>query len=83
MYIYIYIYRERERERMEYQNIINWLQYHDAEIKSLSLQGCFILVKGIITVVGQGSDAAAIASDWNNKQVIFKECQPFTDFINK
>ena len=31
-----------------------------------------ILIKGTITLVRQGSDAAAIAKDRNNKQVIFK-----------
>ena len=32
----------------------------------------YILVKGTITVVGEGTDAAAIAVDRQNKQVIFK-----------
>ena len=35
----------------------------------------FILVKGTIQVVGQGADAAALAADRNNNQVIFKNCE--------
>ena len=43
----------------------------------------FIFVKGAITVIGHRSDAAAVAADRNNKQVIFKNCVPFTDCIGK
>ena len=43
----------------------------------------YILVKGIIRVVGQGADAAAIAIDGNNKQAIFKNCASFTDCISE
>ena len=59
------------------------IQDHDAEVKSLSLQRFFIIVKGTMTVVGQEPDDAAIAADKNNKQVIFKDCTPFTAFHNK
>ena len=41
------------------------------------------LVKRNLTVVGQGNDAAAIAAERNNKQVIFKNCAPFTSWISK
>ena len=34
----------------------------------------YILLKGTIAVAGQGADAAIIAADRNNKQVIFKLC---------
>ena len=40
-------------------------------------------MKGIITIVGQGPDAAAIAADRNNKQVILKDYTPFTELFNK
>ena len=43
----------------------------------------YILVKGIIRVVGQGAHAAAIAVDGNNKQAIFKNCASFTDCISE
>ena len=36
-------------------------------------------MKGIVTVVGKGANVAAITDDRNNKQVIFKNCAPFTD----
>ena len=35
-------------------------------------------VKGTITLVGQRGDTAAIQTDRNNKQVIIKNCEPFT-----
>ena len=31
----------------------------------------YILVRGTVTVVGKGANAAAIAADRNNKQLIF------------
>ena len=31
----------------------------------------YILVRGTVTVVGKGANAAAIATDRNNKQLIF------------
>ena len=40
-----------------------------------------ILVRGTITVIADGANAAATAADRNNKQVIFKNCAPFTDCI--
>ena len=43
----------------------------------------YIPVKGTITVVGQGPDAAGVAGDRNNKQVIFKNFAPFTDCISE
>ena len=43
----------------------------------------YAVVRGTITVVGQGADAAAIAVDRKNKQVIFKNCAPFSGYINE
>ena len=43
----------------------------------------YILVEGIITVVGQGTDAEAIVEGRNNKEVVFKNCTPFTNCISK
>ena len=40
-----------------------------------------ILVKGTITLVLQGADAAAIQAYKNNKQLIFKNSGPFTSCI--
>ena len=38
-----------------------------------------IRVKGTITFAGQRGDAEAIETGRNNKQVIIKNCEPFTD----
>ena len=65
------------------KKLSNKVKEPNAEVKFLLLQGCFIPVKGTITVVGQGSDGAGIAAGRNNKQVIFKNCTSFTGFINK
>ena len=43
----------------------------------------YILVSGTITVVGAGADVVAIAADRDNKQVLFKNCAPFTDCITE
>ena len=43
----------------------------------------YILVKGIITLIGQGADAAEIQADRNNKQVTFTNSAPFTDCITE
>ena len=43
----------------------------------------YILVKGTITLVGKGADAAAIQPDRSDKQVIFKNSAPFTDNITE
>ena len=43
----------------------------------------YLLVKGTITVVGQGADAVAIAANRNNKQVIFKDFAPFPGCISE
>ena len=39
----------------------------------------YILVKETITVVGEVASAAAVAADRNDKQVMFKNCAPYTD----
>ena len=38
----------------------------------------YILVKGTIKLVGKGPDAATIAANRNDKEVIFKNCVLFT-----
>ena len=43
----------------------------------------YILIKGTITVVGQGAVDAAIAADRNNKQAILKNCVPFISCISE
>ena len=45
--------------------------------------GAYILDERWITAVGQGADAAAIAADRNDKEVVFKNCAPFLKCITK
>ena len=41
----------------------------------------YILVKGTITITGEGADAAAEREDERDKGVTFKNCAPFTKCI--
>ena len=43
----------------------------------------YISVEGKITIVGKGANAAKIAADRNNKEVVFKNCAPFIKCISK
>ena len=43
----------------------------------------YILVKGTITVTGEGDDAAAERADERDKGVTFKNCAPFTKCISR
>ena len=42
-----------------------------------------ILFKGTVAITAAGADAAARQADEGNKQVIFRNCAPFTDCINE
>ena len=42
-----------------------------------------ILLKGTITITGAGDDAAARQADERDKEVIFKNCAPFTKCISR
>ena len=43
----------------------------------------YILIKGTITITGAGADAAARQADERDKSVVFKNCAPFTNYINE
>ena len=43
----------------------------------------YILVKGKITIIGAGDDAAARQADERDKGVAFKNCAPFTNCISE
>ena len=42
----------------------------------------YILVRGTITITGEGDDAAARQADERDKGVTFKNCAPFTKSIS-
>ena len=42
----------------------------------------YILVSGTITITGAGADDTAKQADERNKEVIFKDCAPFTECIS-
>ena len=46
-----------------------------------SYSDLYIVVKGIVTAVGQGADASVIAADKKDKQMIFENCALFIDCI--
>ena len=43
----------------------------------------YILVKGTITITGEGDNASAERADERDKGVTFKNCAPFTKFISR
>ena len=43
----------------------------------------YILVRGKVTVAGQGVNGTAIAADRNDKEAVFKNCALFTSCISK
>ena len=51
----------------------SWCNYSDA----------YILIKGRITITRAGNNAEERQTDERNKEVIFKNCAPFTDYITK
>ena len=56
-------------------SLLNWslCDYSDA---------C-ILVKGTLTFVGVETTEALATADSENKQIIFKDCEPFADCVSK
>ena len=43
----------------------------------------YILVKGKITITGEGDNAAARQADERDKGAVFKNCAPFTNCISE
>ena len=43
----------------------------------------YILVKGTITIIRRRADAAARQADERDKELIFKNCTPFTDCVSE
>ena len=52
-------------------------------LSSCDYSDAYMLVEGRITVIGQGANNVAVAAHRNNKEVVFKSCAPFIDYITK
>ena len=48
-----------------------------------NFSGAYIIVSGSITVVGEGGNDSARATDRNNKEAILKNCTPFINCITE
>ena len=49
---------------------------------SFDYPDAYVLVKGTITIIGTGNDAATRRADERDKGATFKNCAPFTKCIN-
>ena len=66
-------------------NVNSQIKFKTATLKSslCDYSDAYSLVKGKITITETGDDAAARQADERVKGVAFKNCAPFTDYINK
>ena len=72
-------------ESREAYNVNSQIKFKTTMLKSslCDYSNAYILVKGKITIAGAGNDAAARQADERDKGVIFKNCAPFINCINK
>ena len=66
-------------------NVNSQIKFKTTMLKSslCDYSDAYILVKGKITIVGAGNDAAARQADERNKGVVFKNCAPFINYISE
>ena len=66
-------------------NVNSQIKFKTTMLKSslCDYSDSYILVKGIITIAGEGNDAAARQADERDKDVIFKNCAPFINCISE
>ena len=66
-------------------NVNSQIKFKTTMLKSniCDYSDAYILVKGTITITGAGADAAARPADERDKEVIFKNCAPFTNCISE
>ena len=66
-------------------NVNSQIKFKTTMLKSslCDYSGAYILVKGTITIVGAGADAAAREADEKEKGVIFKNFEPFINYISE
>ena len=66
-------------------NVNSQIKFKTTMLKSSlrDYSDAYILVKGTITITGEGADAAATQTDERDKSVVFKNCAPFTNCISE
>ena len=66
-------------------NVNSQIKFKTTMLKSslCDYSDAYILVKGKITIIGRGADAAARQADERDKGVAFKNCAPFTNCISE
>ena len=66
-------------------NVNSQIKFKTTMLKSslCDYSDAYILVKGTITIAGEGADAAARQADERDKGVIFKNCAPFINCISE
>ena len=66
-------------------NVNSQIKFKTTILKSslCDYSDAYILVKGTITIMGAGADAAARQADERDKGVIFKSCASFTNCISE
>ena len=66
-------------------NVNSQIKFKTTMLKSTlcDYSNAYILVKGTITIVGEGDDAAARQADERDKGVAFKNCAPFINCISE
>ena len=66
-------------------NVNSQMKFKTTMLKSslCDYSDAYILVKETITITGAGADAAARQADKRDKEVVFKNCAPFTNCISE
>ena len=66
-------------------NVNSQIKFKTTLLKSslCNYSDAYILIKGTITITGAGADAAARQADERDKEVVFKNCAPFTNCISE
>ena len=66
-------------------NVNSQIKFKTTMLKSslCDYSDAYILVKGTITITGAGYNAVAIQADERDKDVVLKNCAPFTNCISE
>ena len=66
-------------------NVNSQIKFKTTMLKSIlcDYSDAYILVKGSITIAGEGVDAAARQADERDKGIAFKNCAPFINCISE